>query len=164
MIEYLIKGIAEAIGNEFENARIYVEELKQGFKEPCFFIRCISRSHELFMGKRYFRRNSFCISYFPENSLSAKQECHSIAEKLMLCLENIFSDGLLTRGKAIHYEIEDGILHFFIEYNGFVNRVDEKDKMEDLTTVFSLKKKEKENGESGNTELFLHQGTVFKIE
>ena len=143
MIDYLINGIAEAINKEFESARIYTEELKQGFKEPCFFIRNIARSHELFLGKRYFRRNDFCVSYFPEESLASRGECHSVAEKLMLCLEHILSNGEPVRGNSIHYEIEDGVLHFFVSYNGFLYVLpprEEIDLMQDLTVYYSIKK------------------------
>lgn len=48
-----VKGLAE---QEIQQAAP-----EQGLKEPCFSIVCVNPTNELFRGKKYFRKNLFCI-------------------------------------------------------------------------------------------------------
>lgn len=66
MINELIDSISIAINSEFgDEYEIYTESIKQGFSEPCFFIYNFNSTNDVFLGKRYFRENQFCINYFP---------------------------------------------------------------------------------------------------
>ena len=137
-INSIIDGISVALDAEFnaesEEYTIRANELKQGLKEPCFFISCINPTFRLFFDKRYFRESPFCIQYFPKSRNKAKEECNDVADRLFLALEYITVDGDLTMGTKMHSEFVDGVLNFFVNYDAFVYiRKDEPPIMEALT-------------------------------
>lgn len=123
MVNRLTESISAALLGEFGRGyKIYREEKQQGLEEPCFFIVCISPSNKRFFGKRYFRGNQFCIHYFPQDGLRRNQECHTVAERLFSCLEYLVMEGDKVMGTGMHYEVDGGILHFFVNYDMFVYR------------------------------------------
>ena len=126
MINSIIESISITLNAEFgDKYKIHREEKKQGLKEPCFFIQCLNPTEELFFWKRYFRKNQFCIQYFPENKLHGKEECYAVGERLFSCLEYLDVGGDLVMGTKRKYEVVDGILHFFVNYDLFVYKVAE---------------------------------------
>ena len=117
MINSVIEAVSVSLNAEFgDKYTIYTEELKQGLKEPCFFISCINSTHKLFRGlkgsEKYFRKNQFCIQYFPINDNRGKEECNNIAERLEFTLEWLNIRKKIIRGRGMRYEIVNGILHF----------------------------------------------------
>lgn len=140
MINSIIIGISTALNAEFgERYEIFTEEIKQGLEEPCFFIACLKPTHKLFLGKRYFRQNNFCIQYFPESD-KKQQECLNVAERLTECLEvvNVTADTQI-RGTNISYEIIDGVLNFFVNYNYFFYKVEDETPMESISANTNVK-------------------------
>lgn len=126
MINSIIESISVSLDAEFGSRyNIYREEKRQGLKEPCFFILCINPTNRLFLNKRYFRTNQFCIHYFPEHDGNKNEECHETAERLFHCLEWLEVDGDPVMGTKMRYEIDEGILHFFVNYDLFVRKVGE---------------------------------------
>ena len=134
MINAIIEAISVALNGEFgDRYEIHMEELEQGLEEPCFFIFCLNPSSDLFLGKRYFRTNPFCIQYFPESS-GKQRECNGVAERMYDCLEYVTMDGDSEpiRGTKMKHEVVDGVLHFFVNYNLIVNIPKELPTMETL--------------------------------
>ena len=83
MINSIIEAISIALNAEFgDDYTTYTEEQEQGLKEPCFFISTLEPTHNLFRDRRYFRRQQFCIQFFPANRDRAKAECNDTAERL----------------------------------------------------------------------------------
>lgn len=133
MINSIIEAISISINSEFgDDFTIYTESVEQGLNEPCFFISCIDPTNRLFFDKRYFRKNQFCIQYFPANKDRKKEECNDAAERLYSCLEYIAIGGDLIRGTKMNCEIVDGILNFFVNYDFFVYKGLRSEKMEKL--------------------------------
>ena len=119
MINAIIEAISVALSEEFgEKYEIYMEEIKQGLKEPCFFIFCPSTSNELIRGQKYSLRSLFCIHYFPETE-EKQREINDVAERMMQCLEHVTIDGDIrpARGTKMRYEAVDGVLNFFVNYD-----------------------------------------------
>ena len=141
MINSIIEAISISLNEEFgDDYTNYMEEVKQGLKEPCFFISCLNPTQKLFFGKRYFRENQFCIQYFPLNKMREKEECNDVAERLFDCFEYITVTGDLVRGTKMKYEIADGILNFFVNYDMFVyKKADTTDVMEELSKNVVMK-------------------------
>lgn len=134
MINAIIKSISIALNGEFGNDyKIYTEEVSQGLKEPCFFVFCINPTNQLFFGKRYFRTNQFCIQYIP-STRKKRVESNEVADRLYLCLELIAVDGDLVRASKMRYEMVDGILNFFLNYDLFVYHKEQIDLMETIET------------------------------
>ena len=93
MINSIVEAISCSLNKEFgDDYEIHNEEIKQGLKEPCFFIACLNPNNNLFFGKRYERTNQFCIQYFPQ-SAKKQRECADVAERMYDCLEYITTDG-----------------------------------------------------------------------
>ncbi len=131
MINDIIKGVAKAIRNEFgENCRIYTDEVKQGLKEPCFFISTLNPQMKQVMGKRYIISCQVMVQYITEGG---KSECNDVAMRLFEVLELITVSGDLARGKNMSYEVNDGVLSFSVSYDIFVYKTDEaKDYIESI--------------------------------
>lgn len=122
MINPIIEAISAALNGEFgENYEIYMEEIQQGLKEPCFFIFCLNSTSDPLPGRRYFRSNQFCVQYFPATS-GKQRECNGVAERLRQCLEYIVVDGddRPHRGTRMKYEMAGDILNFFVNYDCFI--------------------------------------------
>ena len=122
MINLIIEAVGIALREEFgESYEIYMKELEQGLKGPCFFISCQNSANEPLRGQRYFRRNQLRIRYFPESG-EIQPECNDIAERMRQCLEYVTVDGgnRPIRGTKMNYEVIDGVLNFSVNYDYFV--------------------------------------------
>ncbi len=140
MINSITQAIAISLNAEFgDDYTIYTESVEQGLSEPCFFVFCINISNKPFPGQRYLRENSFCIQYIPAERDMENEECGSIAERLFLCLEQIYLDGGLVRGTDMRYEINDGVMSFFVNYDGFVRKTADSTAMEEFSEKVSVK-------------------------
>ena len=125
MINKIIDGISVAINAEFgDDYEIYTESVEQGLNEPCFSILCLNPTNEQFLGRRYFRKNQFCIHYFPQSEEKNK-EINEVRERLFECLELITVDGDLCRGTNMSSETSDGVLSFFVNYDMFMYKMQE---------------------------------------
>lgn len=66
MVNDIIDSIARVLKREYEHMCIYSEEVEQGFKLPCFTIKCDKIHNELFRGKRYRSVNTISINYYSD--------------------------------------------------------------------------------------------------
>lgn len=132
----LINSIGRAISAAFPDAKIFAETIRQGFdySEPCFFIRLEKAAQTLFLGSRYFSENRFCIRLIPKNSCDKNTECEETAQKLFEVLKWIegTGDGDLLMGRNMSFEIKEGSLYFYAEYNFYFYKTEEKPFMEEL--------------------------------
>lgn len=133
ILEDIIKGINRIIKSEFPSMEIYANEIQQGFKEPCFFIKMLKLDEKQIIGERYFRRYFFDIRYHPDKHKKS-QNIWGVAEKLQDLLEMITTpEGHLIRGTERNAAVEDDVLHYFISYNMFVIKPKNKEEyMENL--------------------------------
>ena len=93
-----------------------------------------------FRDKRYYCKNQFYIQYFPKNDRK-RRECTEIAERLMQCLEYITpeEDELPVRGTKPRYEVIEGVLNFYINYDYFVIKTDEQSALETIEIKSGVK-------------------------
>lgn len=141
MINSIIEAISVSLNMEFgDRYEIHMEDIKQGLKEPCFFIMSLNPSKESYPGKRNFRESPFVIQYFPESE-NVRKECNETAERMMYCLEYITITGeeRPTRGTDMKYEIVDGVLNFFINYDFFTIMPETDTSMETLKSDTFIK-------------------------
>lgn len=140
MTNTILAGIAVSLGAEFgEKIKVHIERERQHLKEPCFFISCIHPTHERVIGRRFFRRFSIAVQYFPADRQKEVEECNDVAERLYHCLEWISVSGDPLMGSRMRHEIVDGILTFFVDYSLFVHREKENIPMENMTLNPSVK-------------------------
>ena len=139
MINKIIDGISISLNAEFgDDYKIYTESIEQGLKEPCFSIVCVNPTNELFRGKKYFRKNLFCIQYFPKEE-DKRSECMDVLERMFDCLEVIKVGEALQRGTSMHGEVVDQVLNFFVNYDMFVYKVESTDAMETMDLTSNVK-------------------------
>lgn len=131
MVNKIVEGIANALYREFgDRYPIYQNNVLQGLDEPCFFIASLETSKEQFLQNRFLQRNPFDVHYFPQDATD-NQEMQDAAERMLGCLEWIQLD-MPLRGTDIHWQIEDGVLHFFVSYNIIRTRRNEKNMMQQM--------------------------------
>jgi hypothetical protein len=145
MINEIVKGISRAIYETFgDEYTIYKDDVPQDFNEPCFMIVYLNGSIEQKSPIRYFQYNLFDIHYFPKDELNSRTEMRSVIESLFLSLEYINVLDNLCRGTKMSYEIIDDVLHFFVNYDMFVNK--EVVKQADMKTLEQSSTLEVNNG------------------
>lgn len=131
IVNHIRESIVVALDKHFPSAKIYGEEIQQGFQEPCFFIKILNPAQRQIMGSRYFREHPFDIHYFPSKE-GDNEEMNDVANQLFRILEYIVFDGDSVRGTDVHYEIIDRVLHFFVDYNLYLVKTEQKEYMENL--------------------------------
>ena len=137
MIDSIISGISNALYEVFEYDN-FKNEILQNLNPPCFYISCIEPKTKKYISKRYLRKNHFVIQYFPHTD-DRKGECYGVGEKMFECLEVIHVDDFLLRGTDMKFEIVDGVLHFFVDYNAFVRKTEPKYAMKGMKTKVQVK-------------------------
>lgn len=110
------------LDEKFPDIPIRGEEIKQGLEEPCFFVKLFPVGQVREVDKRYRRHHAFDIHYFPESEIDANDEMHDIGEQLLDYMEYIEVNGGIVRGRNMRYEIANGVLHFFVNYDFHVMR------------------------------------------
>ena len=126
MLNEVITGISRKLNTTFgDGYEIYENDVEQDLTEPCFFIAVMEPGASPLLGTRGIRRYPFDIHYFPKQA-GNNAELFSVAETLLVALEYIpMADGLPLRGMSMKFKTIDGVLHFFVNYDLFVYKVDE---------------------------------------
>lgn len=123
------RAIIKVLQDAFPNLSVYGDEIAQGFKEPCFFVKGLPGTQTKEIGRRYNRTTSFNIHYFAKGS----DDAWDMDVKLYELFENLYVNGDLYRGSGLTGEVVEGVLHFFVDYNFQVIRESENyPKMQEL--------------------------------
>lgn len=139
MLNTIVEAIAIKLDADFAGITIYTEEIKQGFNEPCFFIKMLPTSTEQVVGPRHFLKHQFDVHYFPSES-GGNSEIFETIEKLKDSLEIITAGSDLIRGTDIHFESIDGVLHSMVNYDFHVMKVvTPEESMETITIESNTK-------------------------
>jgi len=129
----VINGVSQALADRFPGMPRYGEEIKQGLRAPCFFIKLFPGAQIREVGRRYLRTHAFDVHYFPDPSKDQNEDAHDMAEHLYALLEYLPVGSGLCRGTRMRHEIIEGVLHFFINYDFHVLRpAPESPKMQTL--------------------------------
>lgn len=133
MLNEIIKGVSMKLNTAFGSGyKIYQDGLKQGLQLPCFFLAVLEPEITPLLGKRYMSRNPLDVQYFPTAS-GNNSEMFTVAEEMMEQLEFItLPNGDVLHGTSMNFEVVDGVLHFFVNYNLPLVRPTTGDDMETL--------------------------------
>lgn len=96
---------------------VHTEQIKQGFKEPAFFVLLLNSAQDREVDRRYRRALLFDVHYFPSKGSKPNAECHSMADRLYEALEYVSTPSGLVRGSRMRHEVVGGVLHFFISFD-----------------------------------------------
>lgn len=116
--------INELFGDEYE---IYDNNTEQGMEKPCFYINYLDGERKLQNGieiKHYLDTLHFDITGFAQNDDRAS--LNDMADKLYDLEYITLLDGTLLRADSMKPKIEDGVLHFFIDYKIFIAKKDKE--------------------------------------
>lgn len=142
MVNEIVNGISIALHDVFPNARIYIDELEQGYTEPCFFIMLLHGSENRLLGARAKRLVSFDIHYFAHGG---NIEREVVANTLYRILRQItMVDGSKLNGMFMRHQIADEVLHFFVEYRPIIyyTQNERPEKMEEIETEVGVHEKD----------------------
>lgn len=146
MLNEIVNAISLKLSESFEGTDVHVNELEQGFEEPCFFIDLLNPSEKQIIGNRYLRRYLFDIAYFPKNK--SQVEIFDVLDKMHDVLEYIkLEDGTLVRGLNSNSTEEDNVLHYFVTYEMFIYKVIGSSNNAKMGNIeLNIKLKEEKNG------------------
>ncbi|MGG0718680.1 DUF6838 family protein [Robertmurraya massiliosenegalensis] len=132
-INDVIDAIAVKLHDTFgDGYTIYDEAVPQNLKEPAFFIFPLEPSLTKVIGNRYLNTLPFDIHYFG----SSNRDAYTVLEQLNTEMEFIIcSNGDLLHGTNMSSHLEDGVLHFFVNYNFHVIKVTEQEESMDGLSI-----------------------------
>ena len=147
VVNEIVLGIAakvKAIYKDKGDYPIYTNNEEQGLEKPCFFIKVIdgNESREIGLENKFYKDllNIVIIGY----TLDGNTEILNDMIDNLYELEYIeLSDKSLIRAIKLHQKVEDGVLHFFIDYNLSIKKDDDATiKMNDYNLSGEVKKDE----------------------
>lgn len=135
MIEKTVYGIFTALREAFEY-EVHLEQVEPNPIPPCFLIVPLHNVRVQEAGNRYRQEQEFEIRYFPQKE-KAVMDSVIVMERLYDVLEYIVIDGNIAWSRGMRGEIQDGTLHFYVNYNLFVSKQQEGIRMEraDISTM-----------------------------
>ena len=141
MVESLLNAVTKQLGTTFGNKHhYYVENIEQGLIKPCFTVDMLLPLQRSKSPVLYDRTMPIVVHYFSDSNTNLKQNCYSVGEQLIECLEYLPFDGTLIRGEDISWQIVDDVLQVFITYKFTTMKVTPvEDKIETLETGVSHK-------------------------
>ena len=141
MVESLLNAVTKQLGTTFGNKyHYYVEDIEQGLTKPCFTVDMLLPLQRSKSPVLYDRTMPIVVHYFSDSNTNLKQNCYSVGEQLIECLEYLPFNGTLIRGEDISWHIVDDVLQVFITYKLTTMKVTPvEDKLETLETGISHK-------------------------
>lgn len=108
MIDAIVNSIAVQLDSEFGHP-VHTDKIKQGFKEPCFYIKVLDPSQNQLVGNTYRKVVPLDIHYFGSNP-------QTIADSLYEKLEYLSSEDMVFHATDTNHRVTGGVLHFFATY------------------------------------------------
>jgi hypothetical protein len=133
MVNDIIQGISAAAAT-VKNVAFYDSEAEQEFNPPCFFVQPLELDTVPQIMGQEMRMQPFDLQYFPAND-EGRNSLYDLAEQLVPILRVLtLQSGQKIRGSNIKYEVQNGNLHLFVNYNVILRPSEETPQMmENLT-------------------------------
>ena len=141
MVNSILNATTKQLGTTFGSSyHYYVEDVEQDLKKPCFTVDLLvplQRSKSPFL---YDRTMPLVIHYFSGSKINIKNDCYSMGERIVECLEYLPFKDTILRGEDISWQIVDDVLQVFVTYKFTTKNVAEpEDEIETLITNVSNK-------------------------
>ena len=134
MIESLLNAVTKQLGTTFGNKyHYYVENIEQNLTKPCFTVDVILPTQRSISPVLYERTMPIVVYYFSDSKTNLKQDCYSMGEQIVECLEYLPFNNTLIRGEEISWHMVEDVLQLFITYQFVSKRV-----VEDEETIQTL--------------------------
>jgi hypothetical protein len=134
MVNSLLNSVTKQLGTTFGTGyRYYVENVEQNLTKPCFTIDMLMPMERSKSPVLYDRTMPLVVHYFSDSKTNLKQDCYSMAERVLECLEYLPYQNSILRGENISWQIVDDVLQIFITYRfTTVMSKETADNMEDV--------------------------------
>ena len=141
MVNSILNAVTKQLGTTFgDKYRYYIEDVEQGLKKPCFTVDVLIPLQRSKSPVLYDRTMPLVIHYFSDSENNLKQDCYSVGEQAVECLEYLPFKGTTLRGESISYKIEDDMLQIFITYKFTTRQVtDNEDLMDEVSESVAYK-------------------------
>lgn len=122
MIVDLISGVSNKLFEKFGYGyKIYTENVKQGFIEPCFYISVADYGYNKeILSNRHKREKEFLtidVALFLKEDEEICQKLNDMIKPLIYCLEYTYLYNKKIRCDNIKTKIADNVLHIILNYN-----------------------------------------------
>ena len=118
MVTSVVNAVTKQLGTTFGTTyRYYAEDIEQGVEKPCFHVApriTLQRSKSPVL---YDRTIPIVVHYFSGSLNNLRNDCYSMGEQIVECLEYLPFKGTLLRGEDISYQMVDDVLQVFINYS-----------------------------------------------
>lgn len=131
VIDAIILELNEIFGEKYT---YYPENVGQGMKVPCFFVKWINGSEDLLVGKRYSSKSHFVIHGHVKEDENKNASLNEMATTLYNLEYITLKNGDLIELQNRNIKVEDGIVVCFIDVN--VHLI--KSKKEDAVNMESI--------------------------
>lgn len=142
MYSDILNAVTVRLNELFPDHWVNTHAVEQNLQTPCFFLSFLEPYEKQVVGQRYYRDTGMCIQYIPDDGVEDPDlDLCRVADLLLDGMEYIIlADGNKMRGTGRKCKIVDGVVNFFVNYNGFVIKKKEPDpSMEQCDTDVELK-------------------------
>lgn len=141
MLNEIIKGVSMKLSTAFgDKYKFYQNDVEQGLNPPCFFLSVLKPELSALHAQRYMGKNPLDVQYIPEDP-GNNAEMIQIAGDLIEQLEFItLPSGDLLHGTGMSFEVVDGVLHVFVNYNLPMIRPTDTISMENVSVAVDMTK------------------------
>ena len=117
MVNSFLNAVTKQLGTTFGTGyRYYVEDVEQNLTKPCFTIDMLMPLERSKSPVLYDRTMPLVVHYFSDSKTNLKQDCYSMAERVLECLEYLPYQNSILRGEDISWQIVEDVLQIFITY------------------------------------------------
>lgn len=137
MITKILNAVTRQLGTTFGlGYHYYVENVEQNLTTPCFTVDMLIPIQRSKSPVLYDRTMPIVIHYFSNSKTNLKNDCYTMSEQIVECLEYLPFEGGLIRGEDISWQLVDDVLQLFITYR-FTTRkaTEEAETMAEYTEV-----------------------------
>ena len=117
MVNNLLNSVTKQLGSTFGTGyHYYVENVEQNLTKPCFTIDVLTALERSKSPVLYDRTMPLVVHYFSDSKTNLKQDCYSMAERVLECLEYLPYQNTILRGEDISWQMVEDVLQIFITY------------------------------------------------
>lgn len=116
MIQQLIHSLADKLKSKYTSFDVYDEFVKQGLKEPCFFIFISDSEFKKELGNRYRLTVSFDVSYLnSKHNEDMRADFNQVAFEIYGLLDYLEADSKKQRVQELRHQVIDDVLHVYFD-------------------------------------------------
>lgn len=124
MVNSVVNAVTKQLGTTFGTKyKYYKEGIEQKVQRPCFFVApriTLQRSRSAVL---YDRTVPVVVHYFSDSKTNLRNDCYSMGEQIVECLEYLPFEGTTLRAEDISYQLVDDVLEVFMTYRFITKKV-----------------------------------------